>query len=196
MSIPLKLTRAEVGILQRNFRSKSNLLNSLGLDGAEILSRRTDDETLPEFLRRAGLSEDDIEEFRRRCDEGEQAEDDLDEVHKAHVRTLLDAIGQMPPERQQECQSALNAVLRLGGAARDRLPEYKSNGLPKNNAQAMDARFPDARRITVDHCSFSTEFGSERSRPRDHSYVGPSQAEKDDFARRYPDAARIKIWYP
>jgi hypothetical protein len=187
MSIPLKLTRAEVGVLQRNFRTKRNLLDSLGLDGGEILSRRTDQEpeTVSAFLRRKGMSADDVAEFERRCRE-DGAEDDgngpLGEALSALQQFIIE---KLQPEDAETCNSLIGSLLEKagnGGGATDDIPTYRSNGTPRNNAGAMDSQIASGPR---DVFGAGVDLRTVRI---------PAARAADDrsFLARFPEAGRIR----
>jgi hypothetical protein len=154
-------------------------------------------ETMTDFLRRKGVAEDVIDEFKRRCnvaqdEEEEDSDGDYDALDDA-VNKVLAGIAKLSPEDATTCNGALEHILsQVGkGAAADRLPEYKSSGMPKNNidaGRAMDARLPSIGHIhTGPDGSYDPFLTSRRSTGR-----AMTMRERDDFAKRFPEAARIK----
>jgi hypothetical protein len=148
--------------LRQKYGTPQMVLRRLALDEFEVGGTEEKAETLAVFLRRAGLSEADIAEFRRRCDE--HAEDDgngpLGEAVSALQQFIID---KLQPEDAQIGHDLIGSLLREAGAAgeaTDDLPTAVANGsrFPKNRMELERRQAQDAD-ITIGRGSAGDSFG-------------------------------------
>jgi hypothetical protein len=133
----------DVGDLIREFRNKygsgAAALRALGVT-PRLAFDEDEPETVTQWLRRKGMSEADIAEFRRRCDEG--AEDDEEEAEEENdgfdplddaVNKVLAGIAKLEPGDATSCNEALEHILsQTRKGASDAIPSRGRNGMPRN----------------------------------------------------------------
>jgi hypothetical protein len=146
---------AFVMALHQKYGTPQMVLRRLALDEFEVGGTEEKAETLADFLRRAGLSEAGISEFRRRCEEGEHAEDDgngpLGEAVSALQQFVID---KLQPEDAQIGHDLIGGLLREAGAAgeaTDAIPSRGRNGLPRNALGGGGAMDEDRGRRVAAH---------------------------------------------
>jgi uncharacterized protein YcbK (DUF882 family) len=169
-------------------------------------------ETMDQFLRRVGVSQDVIDAFHHMVEAAntgddpreQHAEDDEEESEEGSSLnntklgdqfSRLDAFlrDKLQGDDVETCRGLVDHLLRLHnvGATEDALPSRGRNGMPKNNidaGRAMDARLPSTAHIhTGSDGSYDPFLTSRRSTGR-----AMTMRERDDFAKRFPEAARIK----
>jgi hypothetical protein len=191
---------AFVGALHKKYGTPQMVLRRLALDEFEVGGTEEKAETLTDFLRRAGLSGADIAEFKRRCDEGAEDEEEAEEGNTGERTSFSNTeVGDKMSEIDEFIREKLHGddleihrnmiggLLRAaGGGASDMLPTGPGGtGLPKNpidlQRQAMDARI-STRSDTFGH-------GHDRGRVP----MPADRKPKSDAAKYAPGISRIVI---
>jgi hypothetical protein len=184
--------------LRRKFGTPQRLLDALGMRRVDISRLAFDEEpeTLNGFLKRSGLTRDQIAEFHRLCREG--AEDDEEEAEEENdgfdplddaVNKVLAGIAKLEPGDATSCNEALHHIVsqtRNGAQTRkgatDDIPTYRSNGTPRNNAGAMDSQIASGPR---DVFGAGVDLRTVR-------FASPRPADDRSFLARFPEAGRIR----
>jgi hypothetical protein len=146
---------------KRKYGSGSAALRALGV--TPRLAAAFDEappETVSAFLRRKGMSEADIAEFRRRCDEGEHAEDGDEAVGEQVSKIHQFVRDRMQGDDVGTFETMMEELLRcaMGDAAQDMLPTAVANG----------SRFPKSR-MELEHRQAMDEDRAQRSAQHRHT---------------------------
>jgi hypothetical protein len=127
--------------LRRKFGTPQRLLDALGMRRVDISRLAFDEEpeTLNGFLKRSGLTRDQIAEFHRLCREG--AEDDEEEAEEENdgdplddaVNKVLAGIAKLESGDATSCNEAPEHILsQTRKGASDAIPSRGRNGMPRN----------------------------------------------------------------
>jgi hypothetical protein len=204
----------DVGEFAKSFRahygSGAAALRALGIKtarkrGGVVVFDEAEPETLNGFLKRSGLTRDQIAEFHRLCREGAKDEEEAEEENDGFdplddaVNKVLAGIAKLEPGDATSCNEALEHILsQTRNGATDAIPSRGRNGLPRNALGGGGAMDEDRARRAAQHrhtqaCDITLGTDSAYGLAIDGVRFPGERRKPRSGAEKLPDTSHIKV---